>query len=846
LPAGETPLRDRRLTRTLDPQQHHLAQRSTAVLKPATEVAIENLLDADWRAFTTLAEARDFLEGATRDDRLREFTFLADWPDFTEEEKLRRLADHGCHEFHLFLARKDQAFFETHVKSLLAQKPEPTFIDDLLLSRDLNPYLRPYAWKRLNAAEKALLAQALPAARERISRELALRWQIEAPTPAAETRLFTQTLRARDLALRDRQNPGASARAVGAPKLLKKLNRIVIPRIDFENVTLEEAIAFLRLRAAELDNNELDPANRGVNFVIWRPTSPSDPSAVLPNATDPGILRIQELRLRNVPLDEALKYLCDLTKLRFIVDDFAVTVLPETEAGEEIFTRSFQVPPDFAAALDSESSFESPEVDPFASPPPGASPLVTRKPIADLLQSNGVHFGEGASATLDPDGILQVTNTASEFDKIEGLTLAVRSSTPADDESEDLLGPLDPLSTYDLPATSPRPAPRVVPFTNHTKLWREANYFKHAGSTDESLIPLNAFWLDLAAWDGQGRFLSAHFNACTRNANEALLCLSLLDLPFKAERPEITVDGSQLRVKAHAPMLLFFKDIRRTENLAAESPLLVRQIFRPLEEPFRTVNGREIENPVTGDLQAATAYSASLVVTNPTGTGRRIDLLAQIPAGAIPLGGKSATLSSTHELKPYGVVKAELEFYFPAAGEFPVYPLQVSEQGQVVAHTAPRSLRVINEFPPMDPTPWYELATEGSGEEVLARLRTESLASLDFRDLRWRLKDPSFFQQVTSLLRERMFFSPTVSAYGFLHHDVATIREYLENTATVQELGDWLDSPLLTVRPRIHHDWATLEFDPLVNPRAHRFTDKSRLTHQEALTHYQKFLDQLG
>ena len=203
LPASDTPLRDRRIARPLDPKAHHLATRSAAVLKKGATASIENLLDADWRAFTTLTEAHQFLYGMTADDRVREFVFLTEWPTFDEARKLDLLSQHACHELHLFLARKDKPFFEKHVKPLLAQKPEPQFIDDYLLGRDLKPYLRPYAWQRLNAAEKALLAQALPDARKRIARELSLRWELEAPSPDAETTLFTQTLRGSDLALQD-------------------------------------------------------------------------------------------------------------------------------------------------------------------------------------------------------------------------------------------------------------------------------------------------------------------------------------------------------------------------------------------------------------------------------------------------------------------------------------------------------------------------------------------------------------------------------------------------------------------------------------------------------------------
>jgi len=45
----------------------------------------------------------------------------------------------------------------------------------------------------------------------------------------------------------------------------------VIPRIDFEDTTVEEAIDFLRMRSSELDTLELDPARKGVNFVVRRP-----------------------------------------------------------------------------------------------------------------------------------------------------------------------------------------------------------------------------------------------------------------------------------------------------------------------------------------------------------------------------------------------------------------------------------------------------------------------------------------------------------------------------------------------------------------------------------------------
>ncbi len=239
---------------------------------------------------------------------------------------------------------------------------------------------------------------------------------------------------------------GPSEPSTGVSYITEKLRRIVIPRIDFEDTTVEEAIDFLRMRSVELDTLELDPARKGVNFVVRRPRTNAAPGAdagldaaaaggaeALPAAGgDPGSLRIRELRVRNVPLAVALKYICDATKLRSKVDDFAVTLVPQTETGEDIFQKQFTVSPDFSSALDGGGGGGGGgEVDPFAEPASGgASALRPRPPIIDLLKKSGVNFPEGTSAQLTNNGVLLVTNTPSELDKVEQLVNAISNRQP--------------------------------------------------------------------------------------------------------------------------------------------------------------------------------------------------------------------------------------------------------------------------------------------------------------------------------------------------------------------------------------------------------------------------------
>ena len=219
----------------------------------------------------------------------------------------------------------------------------------------------------------------------------------------------------------------------GVAAITDKLRTIIIPKIDFEDRTVEEAIDYLRLRAAELDTTELDPAKKGVNLVIRRPAANSigggEPEvggdALLGAAGDLGSLRIDELRLRNVPLAVALKYICDKTKLRYKVDDFAVTLVPITEEGDDMFTRTFRVPPDFVTQLNSgNAEGAAPVDDPFAAAGGAGAAnagLAARPPIIELLKRNGINFADGSAATLGGSGSLLITNTAAELDKVEQL-----------------------------------------------------------------------------------------------------------------------------------------------------------------------------------------------------------------------------------------------------------------------------------------------------------------------------------------------------------------------------------------------------------------------------------------
>ena len=190
-----------------------------------------------------------------------------------------------------------------------------------------------------------------------------------------------------------------------------KIERIIIPSLTLDGASLEEAIDLLRQRSIEFDKLETDPARRGVNFnvQIGGPESPL--------GTSIRALRFS-VRLTNVPISQALKYITGQTKTAFITDEYAVVIRPLGMEGKEMSTRSFRVPPDFITTLSSEASSAAP-ADPFAEKPAGGL-LTERLGAREVLAKMGVKFPEGAAAALN-GGSLVVTNTQENLALVEEI-----------------------------------------------------------------------------------------------------------------------------------------------------------------------------------------------------------------------------------------------------------------------------------------------------------------------------------------------------------------------------------------------------------------------------------------
>src|ERR1035437_2188554 len=147
--------------------------------------------------------------------------------------------------------------------------------------------------------------------------------------------------------------------AVRQQGIVRKLNEIIVPEINYREAVVSDVITFL-----SDESRRLDPDKVGVNIVLGgglaaptgppppRPAPPAAPGAAAEAGPAGGAGNAGEvegrkitLSLRNVPLIEALKYVTTLANLKYRVESSAVIVLTIDAPSGDMVTRIYPVNP---------------------------------------------------------------------------------------------------------------------------------------------------------------------------------------------------------------------------------------------------------------------------------------------------------------------------------------------------------------------------------------------------------------------------------------------------------------------------------------------------------------------
>jgi hypothetical protein len=351
-----------------------------------------------------------------------------------------------------------------------------------------------------------------------------------------------------------------------------------------------------------------------------------------------------------------------------------------------------------------------------------------------------------------------------------------------------------------------------------TKKWAESQYYRVPLENQiASLIQPSPYWLDYLKYTEGDSFLSEHLHLAARNTNEALMALALLGLPLEPQAGTLEIEEGRWVLKKSDRCLVYLQGIVPVEASKEPATLLLSEnVYLASEDNTAKAVDRQT-------LVAGVPYRDRVVMTNPTGNGVRIQILMQIPQGAIALeGGRTVTVKEL-ELAPFTTQEVSHVFYFPIAGEFTCYGARASSDGKIVAHQDSSKLKVLERPAVVDDSSWAYIASWGSNEQALAALEKVNFAKNDLNAIAWRMRDKDFWETALNRLEQLGVYHDTLWGYALLHDNPKRIREYLEaSERIVAHVGPVFRSDLLTADVESRLKYEHLDFRPLVVARSHR------------------------
>ena len=378
-----------------------------------------------------------------------------------------------------------------------------------------------------------------------------------------------------------------------------------------------------------------------------------------------------------------------------------------------------------------------------------------------------------------------------------------------------------------------------------TREWAEHNWWQRPiAEQNAGLVRPSRLWQHLATHT-EGPFLSPFLADAGERFAAAVVALAVTDLPFAAPEASAVVETGGVRLTSATPALVARAVFARLAGEPSGEALVGQATFRG-DDRWDWEEGERREKPVSGELLVGTRYEDEIVVSNPTSRSQVLEVLVQIPAGSLPVGGSTATHTHRLKLDPYATKTVEVQYYFPAAGTFEQYGARVSRAATLVAVAPSRTFTVSHDPAVGDPDAWPILSQHGSLDDVVRYLATRNLHRIALSKIAWRMADREAFARITATLSERFVYDHVLWSYALRHRDRVRLREWLSMQDSLAEEVGPLSCDLVVVDPLHHGHYQHLEYAPLVNARAHQLGEHRRVLDDGLDAQWQALLDRLA
>ena len=321
-----------------------------------------------------------------------------------------------------------------------------------------------------------------------------------------------------------------------------------------------------------------------------------------------------------------------------------------------------------------------------------------------------------------------------------------------------------------------------------------------------------------------------------------MLALAVLDLPFTPGEHKSKAEGDTFTMTPSTGMVVFHKEIKPAAPAETKTPILVSQNFFRHDDRYTHVNNERFDKYVTEEFLPHVVYGCQVVITNPTSSPQKLDVLLQIPRGSMPVLNGKETRSVHMRLEPYSTQRLDYYFYFPATGRYRHYPVHVAKNEKLIAFAEPFVLNVVETLTRIDKSSWDYVSQHGTGAQVAQYLNTHNIARINLARIAWRMRDDVYFKQIISLLAKRHAYNQTLWSYGIKHNVLPAAREFLKHSSYPNGCGMYIDTKLLTIDPVERHTYQHMEYSPLVNARRHQLGQRRKIVNDRFFQQYMRLM----
>lgn len=137
-----------------------------------------------------------------------------------------------------------------------------------------------------------------------------------------------------------------------------------------------------------------------------------------------------------------------------------------------------------------------------------------------------------------------------------------------------------------------------------------------------------------------------------------------------------------------------------------------------------------------------------------------------------------------------------------------------------------------------------DILNYGSAEDILKFMSEKNLYNsniFNINQVMWLLQDKTHYAKALDILKDKCFFNAVAWGYSVKHSDIATFEEWAQNTSNLE--GQLSQLKYFKNKYVKIDRFKPLEYDPLINARAHSLSDKKQnILNKDFRTTYENFL----